>query len=872
MLNLHQNSDKMKKLSLILILVIASITQAFSQSAMKVDETLAHQTAQAFVNAQSSLRTQLSLVSSDGVYIYNIGDHGFVMISSSTVLPPILGYSFEKPMPSLEDAPENVTSWFAHYGEMIDFAEQNGIQPEAKILKLWDEALDGRFPAKNTTTVDPLITTFWDQNCYYNEYCPYTGGGWWGGPCGHAYAGCVACAMSQVMKYWNHPEVGFGSHSYVHSEYGEQSADFGATTYQWDQMPAQIYSHNDAVATLMYHCGVSVNMNYGADGSGAYSKDVETALRSYFGYCGARYREKSKYDDDVWVAMLKSELDLAHPVYYSGSSGRAGHAFVCDGYDSNDLFHFNFGWSGAADNYYSLYDVNGYNQQQAAVMNIVPMDIRSDENGIIYVSDDGEGNGSSWNNATSKLEYATYLSSGGTTKVWVKKGTYYGDETDPVNAFSITASNKVYGGFNGDEGPDFNLSDRDLANNLTILDGGGAKRVLNQPDFLNAGSRAVWDGFVIQNGNSGSGAGVYLNDYTTLSNCIIRNNVSNGIGGGVYINSATGTGQTALNNCQIIGNTASLGGGLCDRNSSTITNCQISNNTALTKGGGVYLYNTDKPTFRGCVINNNTAVLGGGIYARGKCVMTNCDIVMNRALESYGGVFNENRYSLYSSCILWGNEANGNPSQNYGQCNFEYCAVEGGITGEANINIPAENDGNEPGVFVRFAHPAEGTGIEYTEADWSIGSRSICLNAGKPGSPGFSFDLAGDPRLQHGRIDVGAYERNASLTRIEDYLEGQDFYLFNGTMLHEPGYYTTVFPTPECDSVVGLTLMMFLSIDQYLEKENEVLSVEVFTLLGQPVCITTNLEAIQEQRLKPGCYVLRIHTSEGIESKKIIIK
>ena len=859
-----------KTYSLFLLLLMAQALYAQTY----ISENQAKNIASFFSSAQwgretttiTLAKTLVGENNGNNVFIYNIDNQGHVIVSGNTALPPVLGYSDTAPFPSLTDAPENYTSWILHYSEMIDYAVENSIKQELEIQQQWDNALKGFFPTKSVTTVAPLITTHWNQDCFYNEYCPETdGGGWWGGPCGHVYAGCVACAMAQVMKYWEHPVVGFGSHTYTHSTYGVQSADFAATTYLWDEMPEQIYSHNDAVATLMYHCGVSVDMNYAPDGSGAQSKDVETALRSYFGYCGAKYREKSQYDEDVWISMLKSELDLSHPMYYSGSSGSSGHAFVCDGYDSNDFFHFNFGWSGAGDEYYSLYDVNGYASNQAVVMNIVPMDIRADENGIIYVSADGEGNGSSWSNATSKLEYASCLSSGGDTRVWVKKGVYYGDDTDPDNAFIITASNKVYGGFNGDEGPDFNLADRDVINNATILDGQGIKRVLNQPKFLNAGARAVWDGFIIQNGHSGSGAGIFLNDYSTISNCIIRNNVSNGIGGGVYINSAPGASQTHLNNCEITGNSASLGGGLCDRNSSIITNCKISNNTATTKGGGIYLYNTDKPVLRGCVINNNTAVLGGGIYARGKCTMTNCDIVMNQATESYGGVFNENRYSTYTSCILWGNEANGNASQNYGQCKFEYCAVQGGIDGDGNIDIPAENDGFEPGVFVRFASPAEGVGVEYTDADWSIEPRSICLNAGKPGSPGFSFDMAGNPRIQHERVEIGAYEHNASLTLLTEELPEGGSYLFNGQMLTELGYYTTVYPMPDCDSVVGLTLTQHLGLDINNVETLQETSLQVFDLTGRPV--RNDLDA-----LAPGVYLLRFYDGNRYMIRKIVVK
>ena len=106
-----------------------------------------------------------------------------------------------------------------------------------------------------------MITTHWKQNPYYNDLCPYD----------YTYnqralTGCVATAMAQIMKYWSYPEHGIGSHSYVpqqHPQYGTQYADFSNTTYLWSSMPSTVNSSNTAVATLMYHCGVSVNMNYG---------------------------------------------------------------------------------------------------------------------------------------------------------------------------------------------------------------------------------------------------------------------------------------------------------------------------------------------------------------------------------------------------------------------------------------------------------------------------------------------------------------------------------------------------------------------------------------------------------------------------------
>lgn len=880
----------MKRAPLILFLVFTTIIQSFSQAF--VDEASARKTAQAFSASHQAFKgLDPTLVSSEDFYIYNIGGEGFVIISSNTVLPPVLAWSDQGAFPDMEEAPDNFVSWMRHYGEMIDYAMENHITPEAKIQRQWEEAAQGVFGTRDTRTVNPLVSTRWNQDCYYNEYCPETSGGWWwGGPCGHCYAGCVATAMSQVMKYWDYPVTGFGSHSYVHSQYGEQSANFAATTYHWDEMPVEIFDSNDAVATLLYHCGVSVNMNYSGSGSGAQSQDVETALRSYFGYCGAKYRQKTSYQEDAWIAMLKAELDLSHPIYYSGANGDSGHAFVCDGYDNNDLMHFNFGWSGSGDGFYSTYDVNGFNQGQAIVTNIFPVSIQADANGIIYVTEDGTGDGSSWTNATNKLQYASALSSGGGTRVWVKAGTYYGDTSDAEGAFSISAYNRVYGGFEGDEGPDYDLSLRDFDKNPTILDGQGARRVLLQDQAFSSASMAIWDGFTIQNGAIGSGAGVYLNNHVTLNNFKIINNAATMFGGGVYINSTGGIAHVTLYNCRIMDNSASMGGGVCDRVGADYTNCRISNNTASTKGGGIYLYNNTEPTLKNCILSNNTAVSAGGMYARGKFSAYNCDFVMNHATESIGGVYHEDHHNKYYNCILWGNVANGQPSQVDGTSDYEYCAVQGGVEGTETIDLPAENNGQEPGVYVRFDHPAQGTGANYHNENWNLKSRSICLNAGKPNTTGLgNTDIAGNPRIQKGRVDIGAYESCASLTLIEDAIYESDFpYWFFNSPLTEPGYYTRILEGQDCDSVIGLTLMVYEDVTENQEAAIQVwpnptkgilhieagrpYRMEVRNLLGQLVMAVKDTETINLDGLEAGVYLLILSDENGAKSITKVIK
>jgi hypothetical protein len=182
------------------------------------------------------------------------------------------------------------------------------------------------------------------------------------------------------MHYWKYPTTGWGSHSYSNAGV-TLSADFGNTTYDWDHMPDSLTESSsdaevNAVATLLYHCGVSVDMYYTQNGSGANTKDVPNAMVRYFSYSKQIHWEKrSTYNDEEWLALLKGNLDLLQPVYYNGSGNHGGHAFVCDGYDSNDLLHFNWGW-GVANGYFSLGNLNPlaytFNKSQFAIFDIYP--------------------------------------------------------------------------------------------------------------------------------------------------------------------------------------------------------------------------------------------------------------------------------------------------------------------------------------------------------------------------------------------------------------------------------------------------------------------------------------------------------------------
>ena len=308
-------------------------------------------------------------------YIFNTID-GFVIVSADDCETPIIGYSHESRF-NPDDIPVQMEDYLRDFAERIQYGIDNQVVANETTAKQWKLVkVTGRLnDNRSAKAVEPLLTTKWHQGCLYNSLCPEISG-----PCGHAEVGCVAVAMGQIMNYWKYPEGGNESHSYTSTLAGTLSADFGSTLYHWGLMPdtlteASSEAEVEAVATLLYHCGIAVEMNYSTSGSGAYTSDVPDALRHYFKYADSLHLEKPNDDLEGWLDQLKQCLDLQRPVYYSGS-GSGGHAFVCDGYDANDLLHFNWGWGGNSDGYFALGNLNptghNYSSSNKAILDIVP--------------------------------------------------------------------------------------------------------------------------------------------------------------------------------------------------------------------------------------------------------------------------------------------------------------------------------------------------------------------------------------------------------------------------------------------------------------------------------------------------------------------
>ena len=390
--------------------------------ASPVDVDRARQLGLKYVQSHSAKNvTELSLAYTEmtesgtpALYVFNF-DGGFIMVAADDVAQPILSYGEEGNFDATQIA-DGLAYYLRHYARQIDYAIANNLQPETEVAAQWENIARTGYETSNLRgtrgDIAPMVTLSWNQDSPYNLMCP-TGQG---GPGGHAYAGCVATAMSMVMKYWNWPTQGNGEHSYTPSGYPTQTVNFGATTYNWSNMPNSCNNSNyQAVATLMYHCGVSVDMMYGPGSSGAYSQDVPPAIANYFRYTDQANRlDRDLYSKLEWEEMLIASLSEGFPLYYSGSDSNGGHAFVCCGYRESDRkFYFNWGWSGFNNSYFAIDALNTYsgnfNTGQAAIFDFIPDYVY---NGLIPAVDDLEVNAEnahsktgvvSWTNPTVSL-------------------------------------------------------------------------------------------------------------------------------------------------------------------------------------------------------------------------------------------------------------------------------------------------------------------------------------------------------------------------------------------------------------------------------------------------------------------------------------
>lgn len=291
-------------------------------------------------------------------YAFNVKGGGWIIIAGEDRATPVLGYSGRGNL-DFNRLPCTFEALLDSYKREIEFLQ----------TYTGDDLMPAPTLASDKT-IQPLITSTWGQEMPYYLQCPVYQGE-------YCVVGCVATAMAQVMKYWQYPESCNSISRYYCYDIGSYVSALPETTFDyslmldsychwdWDNSELVQDVYNDAqaqeVAKLSRYCGQAVQMGYSPEGSGAYTRDQRNAMVNNFGYRStAQYVQKSSsgwgssnYTTAQWEAKMKTELDAGRPILYSASDPSAGgHAFICDGYNNEGKFHFNFGWYGTCDGWY----------------------------------------------------------------------------------------------------------------------------------------------------------------------------------------------------------------------------------------------------------------------------------------------------------------------------------------------------------------------------------------------------------------------------------------------------------------------------------------------------------------------------------------
>ncbi|RBW58201.1 hypothetical protein DS884_10095 [Tenacibaculum sp. E3R01] len=323
-------------------------------------------------------------------YLINFNSGGFVIVSADDATKPILGYSDKGTFDTSLNTPQMKDLLNAYKSFVYESAKAQKVNRKKVTKSAWNKILN---PSKNksqkrTTTIAPFMDDIlYTQSSGFERFCPSDNDG-------QAIVGCVATAMSQVMRYWEFPSTGRGQTSYNHRKYGNLSVNFEEQTYDWSNMSKTRADNENA--KLSYHAGVAVKMNYGTSangGSGAYTSNALSALKRNFKYnSGASMVYRYRYSDQEWNTLIKEQLNEKRPVLYSGRSknlqdpnaGGAGHLFALDGYDTTDqgdFFHINWGWAGRSNGYFYLTEMvthgGKYNwiDNNAVMVNLYPTNL-----------------------------------------------------------------------------------------------------------------------------------------------------------------------------------------------------------------------------------------------------------------------------------------------------------------------------------------------------------------------------------------------------------------------------------------------------------------------------------------------------------------
>ena len=270
-------------------------------------------------------------------YVFNTeAEEGYVIVAADDHTDAIIGYATSGRF-NADSMPPNVKEWMDNYTTQIALIDTY--------------TATTKHTATGRPAIAPMLTTQWNQDAPYNQACPTQGAS-------STYTGCTATAMAQVMKYHKWPKAETSAiPAYTTATAQIYQPELQPTIFDWDAMQDN-YAHSDyapSVAELMLYCGQALQSDFTKYATSAYLTDAPTILTTMFGYdANIDFLYQADHTISEWEALIYAELEAGRPMLHAGTSLGGGHAFVCDGYDGEGMFHFNWGWGGMYDGYYRL--------------------------------------------------------------------------------------------------------------------------------------------------------------------------------------------------------------------------------------------------------------------------------------------------------------------------------------------------------------------------------------------------------------------------------------------------------------------------------------------------------------------------------------
>lgn len=304
------------------------------------------------------------------VYAFNVSDWGWIIMTGSTAIDPVVGFGDEGNIDAWEKLAPAMRWWVETFADAVKDVQMQDVEGKFDDMPEWSDLFNQTLTvsAKDGDPRIILMKTYWDQgetrNPTYNKRCPYDSTSH-----KYTYVGCVATAMSQIMRYYGFPLAATGGRVNYTTESNQYflKLKFDTLRFDYSLMPVRLNSYSstsqvDEVARLCYAAGVSVHMDYGTDGSGASSLSVPMAMANYFKYTQGVLTLRSSTSTTNFLSMLRNDLLLRRPAYMAGASSTgggadaAGHAWVCCGYrtDDSNQYYMNWGWSGGGDGFFNL--------------------------------------------------------------------------------------------------------------------------------------------------------------------------------------------------------------------------------------------------------------------------------------------------------------------------------------------------------------------------------------------------------------------------------------------------------------------------------------------------------------------------------------